>query len=97
MERRPMTDETALKPRSAHTFAAVKPDPVEGFKATHRQIATGALYELVMGEQQKVFTYPTMYPGVIVRDTAGTCFFITEEVWDQRNKKKKLVNYEPLE
>ncbi len=83
-------------PRSAHTFAAIKPEPVLGFKPTHRRIATGALLELIMGEQQKVMTYPTMYPGVVVRDDTGTCFWISEEVWDQRNKKKQPVNYEPL-
>lgn len=84
-------------PRSAHIFSALKPEPVLGFTPTHRRIETGELVELVMGNQQMVYTYPTMYPGVIVRDDTGRCFFILEEIWDQRNKKKKLVNYEPLE
>jgi hypothetical protein len=93
-----MPDLNHPAPRSAHVFSAVKPAPVEGFSPTHRRIETGALLErITVVGQDMVYTYPHLYPGVIVRDDTGRCFFILEEVWDQHNKKKKLVNYEPLE
>lgn len=91
-----MSDLNHPLPRSAHVFSAIKPAPVAGFNPTHRRIETGALVEL-LSDGPVVYTYPTMYPGVVVRDDTGRQFFILEDVWDQRNKKKKLVNYEPLE
>ena len=80
-------------PRSAHKFPAVKAPPVEGFKPTHVRVETGEPLELLDGE---VKTYPTMYLGVVVRDASGSRFYISDEVWDQR-KRKKLVNYVPIE
>jgi hypothetical protein len=89
-----MTLDASL-PRSAHRFPAIRHAPVEGFKPTHRAIGSSAQFEL-LSDEHGVLLYPTMTPAVLVRDETGRHLVILEERWDQRNKKGKRVNYEPI-
>ena len=82
-------------PRSAFAFPAIKADPIAGFAPTHRRVPTGAPVEVM---QRQVYTYPTVYPGLVLRDDTGRHFFVTEQTFTEWDKKHKcFVNYEPVE
>lgn len=90
----------ASLPRSAHTFSAVPqvefvphPNFPGPFKPTHVRVTNGVSVELLA---RGIFTWPTAYPMVLFRDDAGTIFAQPEETFDAV-KRKKYVNYEPIE